>query len=960
MTDYAVRTNNLFANLLGNQQVSTSSKKKNKKKKKPAEPTAAVKAPIPSSAAPAAVSDVAVVDDDGFVEPSKNLKAKKRREKKKEAANAPAADAKAAPEPSPSPSEEKKHVSFTSSPHSPRPEGNHQRRSSLKSGTIIEQGSDTGIVKELAKLGYSVSSIIECMDQLEQDGQKELTAPQVLQELQKLSLSAALKQATPAASASAAPTMNLIAPSATEPAGKKDKKEKKKAESKAAPAAAAPAAAVRPAEHKHETPHLTLAERTEHQAHVWDPATPEGLQLVEKWSSMLDKGEKARKNSGVETEGDVLFWNAFLNSRALEELVTKVLHHKGNLPGKVEAAFSKILNASLFGDVAYHKWLLTQLYDLSRSFETCADKDFLISKVLFLITNQKQGKLAHASLSEISAADSSKTHEKKSAPAPKAQVKDPLSELQEAGDDAALSFTLKQDSLKQLHSSASKVLSADQLTNSFRALERDIQSHINQSRSEIADLQQQRENIISKKDGLDSKSKQELNRLGKEQQDVMREKLLLEERRNELLREVEKLDRQIKDADTKLTKNGILMSELQNTHSSSTKNLQQLDAELSSRITSLGKADAVSHRLSKFIEDVRSRVKDSSNKDHNQLETAFKNSSRQYVQQLDDFIGKHEKWVNFLKDRAAFCTEKLEAAKTERKKREALGIPVLDQKSEKDFSDLIQQDQSSIQRIIVKVNASVVAASRIISETGINTDSNSGYGAFLQRAKTHQATGKFPFNLSSLPEVSQPAASAPAASAAAPAPSHSTHTFSAPARPAFSSTPSMNLFANTGAVMDTVHKPRSVPLAPTSMPIPSVSVPISAPSAPAPASPAAAPSSSSPSSDAASPTEASSNASGQPRRGPVIRGANGSSAPRSAPSSSLNSASIALMQPNVSAASSSSLSHASPQRGWNTSAASSAVPVGQSSLNTSDFPEFGAVRRKPPGFDSANMSLTNL
>ena len=501
----------------------------------------------------AKASSAAPDDEDGFVE----LKVKKRKDKKKPDEAAPAGTSAEAPAQSAAPNgltvptangdhDDGKHVHFGQ--YSPRT-GPHKRRPSLKPADAAKLGGDTAIVTELRSIGFSVTDILDCIEQLTKSGVEVTDAAVVLAALQERELTAAAKKLPSGGGApngTAAPAVAVgAAAAATAASSGKSKKDKTKSSTAetapVVPVIAVPAASTSSADGKvalDSGRHSSLADRIEAQAKASDPhAGDDSLDLVQKWASMLDHGSRHRLDT-PETEGNAVFFHTFMVSRGLEELLRRLLEAPkagSALSQKVEVSLLKILGATLFGFSAYHKWLLQQLQQLARPLEACPSRKLLTDKILFLITTQKQARLAQSEVNEIP------TDIKKGTPPPpkpKAPVaagakssKDPFTELQEATDDAAVSLQLRTDSVKQTFSAMNKVMSSPQLTATFRKLEQEIQSHTAQARGEIEALTHQRSGLGNKRDGLDTHQKSELQRLSKEQQQLTTDKLVLEERR---------------------------------------------------------------------------------------------------------------------------------------------------------------------------------------------------------------------------------------------------------------------------------------------------------------------------------------------------------------------------------------------------------------------------------------------
>jgi len=572
-----------------------------------------------------------------------------------------------------------------------------------------------------------------------------------------------------------------------------------------------------------------------------------------------------------------------MNNTVLEELARRLLEGKAaptssnfNHLAKVEANMLKIFGHTLFGLPNFHKWLYSTLVRLARPLEGCTNKDELMDKIVTLITSQKQGKLAHVQLQELSkdVRDESKTAPKPNGVPPKS---DPLSALQDASDESALALKVKSEIATNIKGALSKVLSADELTLSFRSLEKEIAQQLELSRKEIAVLQSKRASLSSEKDGRLSEQKQMLERLREQDRQYTKERLRLQEKRRELERELEKVDHELKTLETATSKNLLQMQTIQNTDHS---HLQSKETELAFRIAALSKDENAAKEVTKFIEDVRTRVLETSNKEHNQLEGIFRTHSRSFVSQIRSYAEAHSQLAGFLKERIAFCTQKLNAAKAEHKKLLALGLhdslKSTDTAQEDQWSSMIEQDSQTLTRIASIVSRTFASTAKQVTELGLHTDPASGYAELLQSllAKRAENPSAFPFDITPFPEPrTTAAASAPAAAVASGdlfassasnkavgVPSRSVNAPSVPTAFSFSASPSIRLSSTD---------PQSHPNPPPGLSLPS--------------KPAAAPSASaaSPSSSAASDTAPSAGgkrkppmkgSSAKPRAGPSMQG----------------------------------------------------------------------------------------
>ncbi len=371
-------------------------------------------------------------DQDGFVEPKKNLKAKKRKEKKEnEKLAASLAAAPAATEAAPLPSvpagdtslaAEHKHVRFGDADCAG--ERVHSRKSSLKQSVHDNEG-DVGVVKQLRDLGYETSDILLAIAELEEEKGGVLgdahNVETVMKRLHSIAKMKALQGTglvdftTPGTAASVSVSAgdeasgSISAPSKKNNGKRKDKAPKdgsvaspRRVVTSSSPklqpeaASAMPpsvaslstASASPPAEHSSPIEkEPSLMERIEAHALECDLALDEAAVQIEKWVIMLESGERSKKSgnrAAVDTEGQAVFWTAFFQSQALEEIARRLVETP-KLSPKVESSVTKLFGASIVGSSGFVRWLFHSLRALHQPLQSASNKKDLLEKVYGLL-----------------------------------------------------------------------------------------------------------------------------------------------------------------------------------------------------------------------------------------------------------------------------------------------------------------------------------------------------------------------------------------------------------------------------------------------------------------------------------------------------------------------------------------------------------------------------------------------
>lgn len=608
--------------------------------------------------------------------------------------------------------------------------GHNRKRSSLKAVPTSDQ-SDVGIVKRLVDLGFAVGSVIDAIESVEKSKR-----PDEVTTFEKVR--AVLQSSTSPSSPNAASPRSPRSPREEKKEGgsskgknKKNgqvKEQQKEKESKPEP--------------------TTLLGRIEHQAEEWDGSS---VGVIQKWIELLNEGEHPKHKAQSAHEGSVLFLHTFLESRALEIVCRTIL--EGGLKHSqrsIDNSVVQLFDLTLIGKKDYHRWLLNQLKAVARHLEGSTRKEDLVAKVLLVLNNQKQHFVGHREFTDVLQQRRDELSVRKAE-----QSADPRSALEEVSEAGATSVRLHEDQLLHIKDAISKIMSSDELSLSFRSLERDIELTKTTAQKALEEKKSHRGTILSKRSSLDEQKRKRFDDLRTKQKNNLRLRAELEKKKADLEEMLTNVNRDLLRLESDEAKTQMALATIDDSYTDTHQSLEKKEQELAFEIAALAKDNEASDAITGFMEGVREKVTSFCQKDHQELHSNYGRIMKKYLEEVKSYVGNQQSLLKFLKERISFCRNKLAESKAERDRMAQLGIKAtgsVDESLEKNMETMMKEDSAAVNGIVATVQGTFLNVKKLA-----NVASNE-YGVFYEFLHKKQVEGKLAFRMSSLPQpISGPA-----------------------------------------------------------------------------------------------------------------------------------------------------------------------------------------------------------